>query len=84
MTWDEHCKLLDALAEQGLAALDNEDEDAALLYVIALVDYALRHGDELDRDAPPVDQMKLQDMKRLFRPILQAIEQRLGPCKTWQ
>lgn len=84
MTWDEHCKMLDTLAEQGLAALDNEDEDAALLYVAALVDYVLRHGRELDRDAPPVDQMKLQDMKRTFRPILQAIEQRLGPRKTWQ
>jgi hypothetical protein len=83
MSYDEHCKLLDALAKQGLAALDNQDEDAALLYVTAVVDYLLRHGDELRRDAGPVDQTKLQEMKRLFRPILQAIEQRLGPRKTW-
>jgi hypothetical protein len=84
MTYDEHCKLLDVLAEQGLAALDRADEDAALLYVTALIDYVLQHGDELRRDAPPIDQTKLQEMKRLFRPILQAIEQRLGPRKTWQ
>jgi hypothetical protein len=84
MTYDEHCKLLDVLAEQGLAALDHADEDAALLYVTALIDLVIRHGDELRRDAPPVDQIRLQEMKRLFRPILQAIEERLGPRKSWQ
>lgn len=84
MSYDEHCKRLDDLADAGLAALDNEDEDAALLYLTALIDHVLRHGDELRRDAGPVDQVRLAEMKRLFRPILQAIEEKLGPRKTWQ
>jgi hypothetical protein len=36
------------------------------------------------RDAPPVDEARLEEMKRLFRPVLDAIEERLGPLKTWQ
>lgn len=84
MTYDEHCKRLDALAAPGMAALDAGDEDAALLYVSAVIDHLLRHGEEMRADAPPVDHGKLQEMKRTFRPILQAIEQRLGPRKAWQ
>lgn len=84
MTYDDHCKRLDALSVPGMAALDAGDQDAALLYIAAVIDYLLRHGDELRRDAPPVDQHKLQEMKRTFRPILQAIEQRLGPRNAWQ
>jgi hypothetical protein len=84
MTWDEHCERLDVLSDQGMAALEAGDEDAALLYVAAVIDYCLRHGDELRRDAPPVDEAKLEEMKRMFAPILHAIEERLGPLKTWQ
>jgi hypothetical protein len=84
MNWDEHCKHLDVLSDQGLAAMEAGDEDAALLYLTAVIDYCLRHGDEMRRDAPPVDQTKLREMKRLFRPVLEAIEERLGPRKTWQ
>jgi hypothetical protein len=84
MTWDEHCKHLDVLSKQGMAAIDNGDEDAALLYVAAVIDYCLRHGDEMRRDAPPVDEARLEEMKRLFRPVLDAIEARQGPLKTWQ
>jgi hypothetical protein len=84
MTYDEHCKRLDALAGPGMAALEAGDEDAALLYVTAVIDYLLQHGEEMRADAPSVDHARLQEMKRTFRPILQAIEQRLGPCKVWQ
>jgi hypothetical protein len=84
MTYDEHCKRLEELGNQGLAAMDAGDEDAARFYLTAIIDHVVRHGDEMRRDAPPVDQMKLQEMKRLFRPILQAIEQRLGKQPTWQ
>jgi hypothetical protein len=91
MSWDEHCKHLEVLGDQGMAAMESGDEDAALLYVAAIIDYVLRYGDEIRRDAGPVDQAKLAEMKQTFQPIMQAIEERmqaiearLGPRKTWQ
>lgn len=76
-TYDDHCKRLDELVAPGMAALDVGDEDAALLYVTAVIDYLLRHGEEMRVGAPPADQTILEEIKRTFRPILQAIEQRL-------
>jgi hypothetical protein len=82
----EYCGRIVLLCGQAESALVRGDCDAALMCMAELFDHMLKHGATVEgrRQWPPPDEAELRVMKRNLRPILEAIEQSLGPITVLQ
>jgi hypothetical protein len=86
MTNQEYRGRIVMLCGQAETALVRGDCDVALMCMAELFDHMIKHGATVKGGCrwPPPDEAELKVMKRNLRPILEAIEQRLGPITVLQ